>query len=470
MTPKKICGIGAGYVGGPTCSVIALKCPEIQVTVVDKSKERIAQWNSNKLPIYEPGLDEVVKKCRGKNLFFSTDIEKSIKEADIIFISVNTPTKNFGNGKGRAADLKYVEGAARMIAELATENKIVVEKSTVPVRSAESIINILRANHKPGVTYQVLSNPEFLAEGTAIDDLLHPDRVLIGGEDSAEGRAAIEQLCKVYENWIPRKNILTMNTWSSELSKLAANAFLAQRISSINSLSAVCEATGADVSEVALAVGLDSRIGSKFLQASVGFGGSCFQKDILNLVYICECLNLPEVADYWQQVINMNEYQKSRFSAQVIESLFNTVTDKQIALLGFAFKKNTGDTRESPAIHVAKTLLDEGAKLHIYDPKVEEEQIMVDLSHSCVIAEPEMIKNRISIHKHAYDATKNTHAIVLCTEWDEFVELDYRRIYANMMKPAYIFDGRKFLDHEELRKIGFIVRTIGKKIMKTGIS
>ncbi|KAL2724580.1 UDP-glucose 6-dehydrogenase [Vespula maculifrons] len=482
MTIKKICGMGAGYVGGPTCSVIALKCPEIRVTVVDKSKERIAQWNSDKLPIYEPGLDDVVRKCRGENLFFSTDIETAIMEADLIFISVNTPTKMFGNGKGRAADLKYVESAARMIAEIATSDKIVVEKSTVPVRAAESIMNILRANHKPGVSYQILSNPEFLAEGTAIEDLVNADRVLIGGEDSPEGQAAIEELCKVYEHWIPRENILTTNTWSSELSKLvrvrhyvnavdlAANAFLAQRISSINSLSAVCEATGADVSEVARAVGLDSRIGSKFLHASVGFGGSCFQKDILNLVYICECLNLPEVAAYWQQVIDMNEYQKSRFSAKVIESLFNTVTDKRIAMLGFAFKKNTGDTRESPAIHVAKTLLDEGAVLHIYDPKVEEIQIIEDLTHPSVTTNPKRVKDRISIYKDAYTATKDTHAIVLCTEWDEFMELDYKRIYTDMMKPAYIFDGRKILDHDALQRIGFIVQTIGKKLTRTAIS
>ncbi|XP_054004677.1 UDP-glucose 6-dehydrogenase isoform X1 [Hylaeus anthracinus] len=488
MTIRKICCIGAGYVGGPTCSVIALKCPDVQVTVVDKSKERIAQWNSEKLPIYEPGLDEVVRKCRGENLFFSTDMETAIKEADLIFISVNTPTKTFGNGKGRAADLKYVESAARMIAEIATGDKIVVEKSTVPVRAAESIMNILRANHKPGVSYQILSNPEFLAEGTAIQDLVHAERVLIGGEDSPEGQAAIEELCKVYEHWIPRKNILTTNTWSSELSKLAANAFLAQRISSINSLSAVCEATGADVSEVARAVGLDSRIGSKFLHASVGFGGSCFQKDILNLVYICECLNLPEVAAYWQQVINMNEYQKSRFSAKVIKSLFNTVTDKRISMLGFAFKKNTGDTRESPAIHVAKTLLDEGAMLHIYDPKypgnlplslkgrasgskVEETQIMEDLTHPSVTNNPEYVKSRINIYKDAYSATKDTHAIVVCTEWDEFIELDYKQIYYNMMKPAYIFDGRKILDHDMLQQIGFIVQTIGKKVTtRTAIS
>ncbi|KAK0178384.1 hypothetical protein PV328_002334 [Microctonus aethiopoides] len=466
MVVKKICGIGAGYVGGPTCSVIALKCPDIQVTVVDVNHEKIAQWNSEKLPIYEPGLDEVVEKCRGRNLFFSTDMRLAIQEADLIFISVNTPTKTFGNGQGRAADLKYVENTARIIAEVATEDKIVVEKSTVPVRAAESILHILRANHKPGVSFQILSNPEFLAEGTAIENLVNPDRVLIGGHDSPEGRAAIEQLAQVYEHWISREKIFTTNTWSSELSKLAANAFLAQRISSINSLSAVCEVTGADVSEVASAIGLDSRIGSKFLQASVGFGGSCFQKDLLNLVYICECLNLPQVAAYWQQVIDMNEYQKSRFSTKVIVSLFNTVTDKHIAILGFAFKKNTGDTRDSPAIYVAKSLLDEGAVLHIYDPKVQEALIMDNL----MACSDSHVKNRIHVYQDAYSAVENTHALVLCTEWDEFIELDYEKIYSQMTKPAYIFDGRKILDHTRLQNIGFIVQTIGKRLNRIPVS
>ncbi|XP_017776179.1 PREDICTED: UDP-glucose 6-dehydrogenase-like isoform X2 [Nicrophorus vespilloides] len=460
MAIKNICCLGAGYVGGPTCSVIAWKCPDVKVTVVDLSVERIAQWNSEKLPIYEPLLDDVVKECRGKNLFFTNDVKSAILDADLIFISVNTPTKTFGNGKGRAADLKYVEGAARMIADIAQSDKIVVEKSTVPVRAAESIQNILYANNKPGVTYHILSNPEFLAEGTAINDLLHADRVLIGGEDSG----AIEKLCKIYEHWIPRKNILTTNTWSSELSKLAANAMLAQRVSSINSLSAVCEATGADVSEVARAVGLDSRIGSKFLQASIG--GSCFQKDILDLVYICECLNLPEVAAYWQQVIDMNEYQKSRFTAKVVRALFNTVSGKNIALLGFAFKKNTGDTRESPAIYVAKTLLDEGATLNIYDPKVEESQIFKDLTHPSICESPEQVRKTVKVCGDAYSATKGTHAIVVCTEWDEFMVLDYKKIYDGMMKPAFIFDGRKILDHEKLLEYGFHVQTIGKQLRK----
>ncbi|XP_060534604.1 UDP-glucose 6-dehydrogenase isoform X2 [Cylas formicarius] len=462
MVVKNICCLGAGYVGGPTCSVIALKCPEIKVTVVDLSKERISQWNSDKLPIYEPGLDEVVKACRGKNLFFSNDINNSILEADLIFISVNTPTKTFGNGKGRAPDLKYVEGAARLIANIARSNKIVVEKSTVPVNAAESIMKILKANQRSGVSYQILSNPEFLAEGTAINDLLNADRVLIGGEETPGGEAAIEELCAIYEHWIPRKNILTTNTWSSELSKLAANAMLAQRISSINSLSAICESTGADVAEVARAVGLDSRIGPKFLQASIG--GSCFQKDILNLVYICESLNLPEVGAYWQQVIDMNEYQKKRFTSKVIESLFNTVSGKKICIMGFAFKKNTGDTRESPAIYVAKTMLDEGASINIYDPKVEETQIYEDLTHPLISESPEHVRKHVTVFKDAYSATNGCHAIVLCTEWDEFITLDYEKIYDQMMKPAYMFDGRKILDHENLLRIGFNVETIGKRL------
>jgi len=460
--PTRICCIGAGYVGGPTCSIIAHKCPQIQVTVVDKSVPRIAQWNSDKLPIYEPGLDEIVQQCRGKNLFFSTDVISAVKAADLIFISVNTPTKTFGMGKGRAADLKYVESCARLIAEVSDSSKIVVEKSTVPVRSAASIIRILKANTKPGVQYQVLSNPEFLAEGTAIADLMEPDRVLIGGESSEAGQRAIQVLSKVYEHWVPAEKIITMNTWSSELSKLAANAFLAQRISSINAMSAICEATGADVGEVARAIGMDSRIGPKFLQASVGFGGSCFQKDLLNLVYIAECLNLQNVADYWQQVIDMNEYQKRRFGQRIVDCMFNTITDKPIALLGFAFKKNTGDTRESPSICISKHLLEEGAHLHIYDPKVDETQILADL-HQVSSAGNGHASQLITIHDDPYKAAEGTHALVVCTEWDEFVALDYQRMYDSMLKPAFIFDGRKILDHSALAKIGFHVETIGKR-------
>jgi len=467
MNIKKICCLGAGYVGGPTCCIIAQQCPDIQVTVVDKSAERIKAWNSKDLPIYEPGLDGVVQQCRDKNLTFSTDIETAIKEADLIFICVNTPTKTFGMGRGKAADLKYVELAARMIAETVEAGsglKIVVEKSTVPVRAAESIGNILKHNQKDGVSYQILSNPEFLAEGSAVEDLLSPDRVLIGGESTSEGQLAIQSLVNVYKQWVPQDQIITMNTWSSELSKLAANAFLAQRISSINSISAVCEATGADVSEVAKAIGRDTRIGPKFLQASVGFGGSCFQKDILNLVYISECLNLPEVAEYWNQVVSFNTFQRSRFARKVVESLFNTVTDKKICILGFAFKKNTGDTRESAAIYVSKHLLEEGAHLSIYDPKVSENQVKLDLEDP---ENPGEFKRLVQYHKDPYVAAEKAHAIVVCTDWDEFRTLDYKRLYDGMAKPAFLFDGRKMLDHKSLIQIGFHVETIGTKLSKS---
>ncbi|KAK2712187.1 UDP-glucose 6-dehydrogenase-like [Artemia franciscana] len=457
---SKICCIGAGYVGGPTCTVIASKCTDITVTIVDINESRIAQWNSDSLPIFEPGLEEIVKSRRGQNLFFSTDILKAVKEADLIFISVNTPTKNFGVGKGRAADLKHIEACARLIADHSTSSKIVVEKSTVPVRAAESLSRILKANTKPGVTYQVLSNPEFLAEGTAICDLLNPDRVLIGGEDTEEGQLAIAALSSVYEVWVPKERIITTNTWSSELSKLTANAFLAQRISSINAISAVCEATGADVSEVARAIGMDTRLGPKFLQSSVGFGGSCFQKDLLNLVYISECLNLPEVAEYWQQVLNMNEFQKSRFAKRIVETMFNTITNKKITLLGFAFKKNTGDTRESPAIYIAKYLLEEGAVLQIYDPKVDSKQVFADLSGTLSVNLSEVV----TVSKNPYDAAVGSHAIVVCTEWDEFTSLDYERMYSRMLKPAFVFDGRKILNHKKLIDIGFHVETIGCKL------
>lgn len=464
MKVKNICCIGAGYVGGPTCAVIANKCPDINVTVVDISEDRIAQWNSDKLPIFEPRLDELVENCRYKNLHFSTDVVKGIKEAELIFISVNTPTKYFGIGKGRAADLKYIESAARKIAEVAENNKIVVEKSTVPVKAAESITYILKTNQKPGVSYEVLSNPEFLAEGTAIQDLTYPDRVLIGGDETPSGQEAIEVLKNIYQNWVPKEKIITMNTWSSELSKLAANAFLAQRISSINAISAICEVTGADVSEVASAIGRDTRIGNKFLKSGVGFGGSCFQKDVLNLVYLSESLNLPEVASYWQQVIEMNEYQKRRFSNRIIESLFNTVTNKKIALFGFAFKKNTGDTRESPSITITQHLMEERAHIFIYDPKVEFEDIMLELKSPHISSNPADVDKFVNVCSDAYEAANNAHAIVVCTEWDEFMEYDYNRIFQNMLKPAFIFDGRNFLDHTSLKEIGFIVETIGKRL------
>jgi len=462
---KNICCIGAGYVGGPTCAVIALKCPEIKVTIVDISQARIDAWNSEKLPIYEPGLDEIVFKCRGKNLFFSTDVDAAIRDADLIFVSVNTPTKKSGMGSGRAADLKYVESATRRIAQVAKTNKIVVEKSTVPCRTAESMRAILEANSKElGVRFDILSNPEFLAEGTAINDLLTPDRVLVGSLQTPEGLQAQAGLANVYAHWVPRDRIITTNLWSSELSKLAANALLAQRISSINALSAVCEATGADIDEVAYAVGRDSRVGPKFLKASIGFGGSCFQKDILNLVWLSEQLHLPEVANYWSQVIHINEYQKQRFAERVVRCLFNTVTNKTITLFGFAFKKNTGDTRESAAITLAKFFIQEGAQINIYDPKVTSEQIHLDLIENGICKDAAEVDKYVSIFKSPYDAAANCDALVVVTEWDEFKELNYGKIYTAMRKPAFIFDGRLILNTAELKKIGFHVETIGKVV------
>merc|ERR1712176_821991 len=364
----KICCIGAGYVGGPTCATIALRCPHVKVTIVDLNEARIAAWNSDQLPIYEPGLDEIVKQCRGKNLFFSTDVKGAIKDADIIFASVNTPTKITGVGAGRAADLRYIESVGRTVAEHANRSKIIIEKSTVPVKTAEALERVVNAN-TGGNSFWILSNPEFLAEGTAMRDLANPDRVLIGGSTSAEGVAAAGVLADIYANWVPRERILTTNLWSSELSKLVANAMLAQRVSSMNSISQLCQKTGADVSEVSRAIGADTRIGAKFLGASVGFGGSCFQKDILNLVYICESEGLTEVAKYWQMVVDMNEHQKASFARKIISTLFNTVSFKKIAVLGFAFKKDTGDVRETPAINVCNMLLQDGAIVHVYDPK-----------------------------------------------------------------------------------------------------
>lgn len=463
MKIKSICCIGAGYVGGPTMSVIAQKNPNIKVTVVDLNAQRIADWNDkdlSKLPIYEPGLNEVVAEARGRNLFFSTEVDKAIDESQMIFISVNTPTKTYGAGKGMAADLKYVELCARQIAKVATTCKIVVEKSTLPVKTAEAIQNILD-NTGNGVNFQILSNPEFLAEGTAMRDLAVPDRVLIGGDSTKpKGQEAIQALVDIYSSWVPKENILTTNVWSSELSKLTANAFLAQRVSSINSLSELCEATGANVKEVAKAIGMDNRIGPKFLQASVGFGGSCFQKDILNLVYIAKSLGLNEVADYWHQVILMNNHQRDRFAKKIIKTLYSTVSGKTITFLGWAFKKDTNDTRESAAIYVADSLMDEQATIKVYDPKVTDTQMQSDLNNLKSRPVNENTKY-LKTETDPYVAIEGAHAIAILTEWDEFKTYDWNRIYENMQKPAFVFDGRNILDREKLETIGFIYKGIG---------
>jgi len=460
---ENICCIGAGYVGGPTMTVIASQCPEITVNVADINPERIALWNHedlDQLPVYEPGLAELVGQQRGKNLLFTTEVERAIEEADIIFISVNTPTKTYGKGKGQAADLKYIELSARTIAKVATNDKIVVEKSTLPVRTAQALKNILE-NTGNGVKFEILSNPEFLAEGTAIDDLLNADRVLIGGDNTPSGKAAKDALSSIYEHWLPKERILQTNVWSSELSKLVANAFLAQRVSSINAISALCEKTDANIDEVAKAIGLDSRIGPKFLKSSVGFGGSCFQKDILNLVYIARSYGLTQVADYWEQVIIMNDHQKHRFADHIISSLYNTVSGKKIAFYGWAFKKDTNDTRESAAIYVADALIEERAEITVYDPKVSRTQMLSDLNYLGTRS-PEENECYLTVVNDPYEATDKAHAIAVLTEWDEFKSYDYARIFDQMLKPSFIFDGRRLLDKTALKEQGFKVYTIGE--------
>lgn len=451
---KRIGCIGAGYVGGPTMAVIAAQCPEYLVTVVDINAKRIAAWQTDDLPIYEPGLINMVKKARGKNLFFSTDIDSAIRDADILFVSVNTPTKTFGEGAGKAADLQYWEETARNIIKASNSDKIIVEKSTLPVRTADAMDRILNANDK-GIHFEVLSNPEFLAEGTAIEDLLHPERVLIGSRETKPGLKARQEIVDIYTNWVDRSKIITSNVWSAELSKLVANAFLAQRISSINSISALCEKTEADIAEVSYAIGADKRIGPKFLNSSVGFGGSCFKKDILNLVYICEHYGLGDVAQYWESVVRMNDYQIRRFVLNMVQAMFSTVARKRIVLLGFAFKADTGDTRESPAIYVAQKLLDEHAHLVISDPQALDNARLV-LQASA---------QKVEFEKDPYAAAKGAHALAVLTEWEEYKKLDFRKIFDNMEKPAFIFDGRNILDHKRLFEIGFNVYPVGKPPM-----
>ena len=461
---KKVCCIGAGYVGGPTMIVFANKCPDIQFKVVDLNSKRIAAWNNEdltKLPIYEPGLDNLLKNCRNKNLFFLTDIKSSIEEADMVFISVNTPTKQKGIGAGKASDLKWIEASARQIAEYATGHTIVIEKSTLPVRTAETIKKIIESSYKRNdedyikKTFSVLSNPEFLSEGNAINDLESPDRVLIGGES----KEAIDSLENLYTNWIPKEKIIRTNLWSSELSKLAANAFLAQRISSINSISAICEKTGADIQQVSMAIGADTRIGDKFLNPSPGFGGSCFQKDILNLIYLCEYYKLNEVANYWQGVLNINNWQKLRISKLVVNKLFDNISGKKISILGFAFKANTNDTRNSPCIDICSELLEEGANLSIYDPKVEYEKIYLDLNFNSKNNDKSNLKFCNSIEESALDS----HAILILTEWDEFKNIDWANLSKIMKKPSWIFDTRFCTDRKVALEAGFNYWRLGSQ-------
>jgi UDPglucose 6-dehydrogenase len=446
---RNIACIGAGYIGGPTMAVIAQQNPDRKVIVADFNPERIDAWNTDTLPIYEPGLKEIVAACRGKNLFFTTDVAAAIRECDILFVCVNTPTKTFGAGAGYASDLQYWEAAARMISQEANGDKIVVEKSTLPVRTADAMAAVLHTH--PEHTFIVLSNPEFLAEGSAIQDLLYPDRVLIGGPQDEQGLAAIERLVEIYTPWVARERIITTNVWSSEMSKLAANAILAQRISSINAFSALCEETGADINEVAHVLGTDHRIGKYFLKAGPGFGGSCFKKDVLNLVYLCRSYGLNDCADYWEQVVQMNESQQRRIVARLVRSMFNTLAGKRIALFGFAFKANTGDTRETPALAVAKLLAEEHAELIVTDPQAlpNAQKDLVDYPH-------------VTFEKDPYQAAEKADAILIMTEWECYKTLDWQRIYASMRQPAMLFDTRNILDHATLKQIGFNLLAVGK--------
>jgi UDPglucose 6-dehydrogenase len=448
---KNILCIGAGYVGGPTMTVIANKCPDYKVTVVDISQERIDAWNSDKLPIFEPGLKERVLTARGKNLFFSTDIDRCIDEADIIFVSVNTPTKMFGEGAGKAVDLQFIEQTARRIKENSKSNKIVVEKSTLPVRAAEALATILHSGNN-SVEFEILSNPEFMAEGTGIRDMEAPDRILIGSKDTPSGIEARDVLMDIYLHWVPKERLITTNLWSSELSKLVANAFLAQRISSINTIASLCEVTEADVTEVSRAIGMDSRIGSKFLNAGPGFGGSCFRKDILNLVYLCEYYQLNEVAAFWEQVVSINDYQMERYVRRILQTMFNTLVGKKLAIFGFAFKSDTGDTRDAPAIYICKRLLEEKADLKITDPYALD-NARKDLQDAA---------EGVEFIEDPYQAVEGAHGIALITEWSLYKDLDYQKIFDKMEKPAFIFDGRNHLDHQALYEIGFNVYPVGK--------
>lgn len=448
---KNILCIGAGYVGGPTMAVIAAHCPQYKVTVVDIDHARIVAWRSDRLPIYEPGLDEVVKRAHGRNLFFSTDVGSAIRAADVIFVAVNTPTKTFGHGAGRAPDLRYWEDTARHILHHAERDTIVVEKSTLPVRTAEAMLRILNAN-TGGIRFEVVSNPEFLAEGNAIRDLENPDRILVGSRETPEGIAARKAVIDIYANWVPRQKIIESNVWSAELAKLAANALLAQRVSSINALSALCEKTGADVDEVAHAVGRDGRIGSKFLKAGPGFGGSCFKKDILHLAYICEIHDLPEAAAYWTSVVDVNEWQHRRFVRAIMQYMFETIADKRIVVLGGAFKADTGDTRESPALSIVRGLLDERAQVVLSDPRA------LDNARAAL----HDLGDAVAFEPDPYAAADGAHALAVVTEWEEYRTLDYARILAGMHRPAFLFDGRNILDHPRLFEMGFNVVPIGK--------
>lgn len=465
MKTINICCIGAGFVGGPTMAVIALKCPHIKITVVDINKEKINLWNGDckELPVFEPGLPEIIQTVRDKNLFFSTDVESAINESEIIFLAVNTPTKTEGDGKGYASNLDYIKKSVEQIAKVSKSNKIIIEKSTVPVKTAFMIKEILDSNKNKDVEFEIISNPEFLAEGSAISDLLDPDRVLIGSHDNPRGQQASKKIQDIYLNWVSSEKIITTNIWSSELSKLVANAMLAQRISSINSISSLCEKTGANIEEISKAIGMDSRIGPEFLKVSVGFGGSCFKKDILNLVYISRYYGLDKVADYWEKVIEINQFQTKRFANRIIDELTHD-NKKRVSVLGWSFKKNTNDSRESASIYLTYELLLKGFEVNVYDPMCSEEKIYSDLSE--LFEKNNKIHNKylknIRVYKDLYESINGTDIVALSTEWDEFIDIDWNLVHRSSKGLIKIFDGRNILDTDKLKEIGFKIFSIGK--------
>ena len=528
---------------------MALHNPALRVTVIDRDEQRIRRWNSAHLPIREPDLNSIVRvtrdglearpvpageaqippendafsQARPANLFFTTACTESIAKADMIFIAVNTPTKTFGTGAGHATDMTAFECVIQDIAKHARPDVILVEKSTVPCRTAKMVQDILD-DVRPGSRMQILSNPEFLSEGTAVKDLMKLDRVLIGSPATSEGRRAAVALTTLYASWVPRSKISGTHVFSSELSKLVANAMLAQRISSINSIGAICEKTGADVQEIATSIGLDRRVGPQFLKAGLGFGGSCFRKDIGSLVYLAKTLGLDEVADYWHSVLIINQSQRTRFTRKVISRLNGTLRGKKITILGFAFKKDTGDARESVAIDIIRILLEERpAEIAIFDPGCSHEDIQreLDIMTSTMQSDVAHWKDRITISTGPYEACLESNAICIVTDWDlfktapsiykskcpqdvlrvnpapvavvshlaqiqaeQFLDLpscpedcpectrpfssstmehdfEWARILYHMKRPRWIFDGRGILDVTEMERLGARVEVLG---------
>ncbi|KAF7860368.1 hypothetical protein EAF04_008495 [Stromatinia cepivora] len=560
-----ICFVGAGYVGGPTAAILALQNPRIKFTVIDKDSLKIKQWNSKHLPIHEPGLPEIIRICRdgsrafslsndsskdvesfsgglaernhhvhiparSPNLFFSDNIEMSLREADLIMIAVNTPTKTYGIGAGKATDMMAVISAVQDIGKYAKAGTIIVEKSTVPGRTGEFIKNTL-AIHRPHTNFPILSSPEFLSAGTAIRDLLYPDRILIGSSPSRTSNPAANSLASLY-HWLPSSKIVHTSTSSSELAKLVSNAMLAQRISSINSISAICESIDANADEVATAVGMDSRIGCKYLKAGIGFGGSCFGKDIRSLVFLAEELGLDEVVAYWGSVLAVNEWQRRRWVEGIVKALGGGLGRKRLVVLGYAFKRGTGDVRESLAGEVVRMLgeerpgcivvWDDGCESEVLKEElrgVEGARVEEDLYVACEGADAVLvcreletpstdanseledprpfsnnpseidllnIRNYLSsvsdsnldkddplgrLHpepacEDEENCTKCEHEHKMKKNTKKAQTIDWKRIITGMKAPRWIFDGRGIIDSAETEKIG---KDIGVEVRVVGV-